>query len=139
MENFFVTKWKQINAASSRKYGHYNFSIIYEAAIAHQGSFWYSFECGNSKRFKRTKCTLSSNQTRPRESREGWPLLTVETEVNGESKSTNERGPSLVGLVVPMQEIWFSLGCSSRPSTKYIFPHHRTTSWAGSRAGSPLS
>jgi hypothetical protein len=28
--------------------------------------------------------------------REGWPLLTVETEVNGDSKSTNERGPSLV-------------------------------------------
>ncbi len=25
-----------------------------------------------------------------------WPLLTVETEVNGDSKSTNERGPSLV-------------------------------------------
>jgi hypothetical protein len=25
-----------------------------------------------------------------------WPLLTVETEVNVDSKSTNERGPSLV-------------------------------------------
>jgi hypothetical protein len=32
-----------------------------------------------------------------RETKEGWPLLTVETEVNGDSKSTNERGPSLVG------------------------------------------
>ncbi len=31
----------------------------------------------------------------PRET--GWALLTVETEVNGDSKSTNERGPSLVG------------------------------------------
>jgi len=31
-----------------------------------------------------------------RETREGWPLLTVETEVNGDSESTNERGPSLV-------------------------------------------
>jgi hypothetical protein len=29
-----------------------------------------------------------------REAREGWPLPTVETEVNGDSKSTNERGPS---------------------------------------------
>ncbi len=28
---------------------------------------------------------------------EMWPLLTVETEVNGESKITNERGTSLVG------------------------------------------
>ncbi len=27
----------------------------------------------------------------------GWPLLTVETEMNGDSKSTNERGPSLIG------------------------------------------
>jgi hypothetical protein len=32
-----------------------------------------------------------------RETREGWPLLTVETEVNGDSKITNEKGPSLVG------------------------------------------
>jgi len=29
--------------------------------------------------------------------REGWPLLIVETELNGDSKSTNERGPYLVG------------------------------------------
>jgi hypothetical protein len=28
---------------------------------------------------------------------QGWPLLLVETEVNGDSKSTNERGPSLIG------------------------------------------
>ncbi len=27
----------------------------------------------------------------------GWPLLTVESEVNWDSKRTNERGPSLVG------------------------------------------
>jgi hypothetical protein len=31
--------------------------------------------------------------------RGGWPLLTVETEVIGNSKSTNGRGPSLVGLL----------------------------------------
>jgi hypothetical protein len=30
-----------------------------------------------------------------RETREGRPLLTVETEVKGDSKSTNERGPFL--------------------------------------------
>jgi hypothetical protein len=33
----------------------------------------------------------------PRETRERFPLVTVQTEVNGDSKSTNERGPSLVG------------------------------------------
>jgi hypothetical protein len=31
------------------------------------------------------------------ETREGWPLLTVKTEIRGESWSTNDRGPSLVG------------------------------------------
>jgi hypothetical protein len=40
---------------------------------------------------------------------EGWPLLTVETEVNGDSKNRIERGPSFtfvgwfVGLVVPVR------------------------------------
>ncbi len=33
----------------------------------------------------------------PRETREGWPLPTVETEVNGDSKKTNERGPFVAG------------------------------------------
>jgi hypothetical protein len=52
-----------------------------------------------------------------RETREGWPLLTVETEVKRESKRTNERGPFLVGtrefryalaaLVGPVQNIFF--------------------------------
>ncbi len=32
-----------------------------------------------------------------RETREGWPLLTVDTEVNGDSKRTNDRGPVSVG------------------------------------------
>jgi hypothetical protein len=40
---------------------------------------------------------------------ERMALLTVEVEVNGDSKSTNERGPTIlgyfVGLVVPVQEI----------------------------------
>jgi hypothetical protein len=40
----------------------------------------------------------------------GWPLLTVETEVNGDSKCTNERGPFLVG----------SLGLSCRHK-KFLF------------------
>ncbi len=64
--------------------------------------------------------------------REGWPLLIIETGVNGDSKSKNERGPSLVGslglscrykiffsalatLVIPVQNI-----CSS-PYTFSIF------------------
>ncbi len=43
----------------------------------------------------------------PRDTREGWPLLTVETEANGESKSTNESGPpSLVGSLGSSQEIF---------------------------------
>jgi hypothetical protein len=43
-----------------------------------------------------------------RETRERWPLLTVVTEVNGDSWSTNERDPSLVGSlgVMPVLEIF---------------------------------
>jgi hypothetical protein len=44
------------------------------------------------------------NWLEQRDYREVWPLLTVETEVTGNSKSTNESGSSLVG----------SLGLSSR-------------------------
>ncbi len=85
-----------------------------------------------------------------RETREGWPLLTVETEKNGNSKTTTERGPSLVGslglptgtrnfcstlavLVGPVQKGFFSPDINSIP-----LPHH-PAGWAGSRAGSPVS
>ncbi len=60
-----------------------------------------------------------------REIRVGWPLMTVEAEVNGDWKSTNERGPSLVdslGLSCRYKSFLFCLGCYSRPSTKYFFP-----------------
>ncbi len=61
----------------------------------------------------------------PWETREGWPLLTVETEVNGDSKRTNERGhlswlvcwacsadtrdfcSALAALAGPVQNIFF--------------------------------
>jgi hypothetical protein len=32
-----------------------------------------------------------------KETREEWPLLTVVSEVNGDSKRKNERGPSVFG------------------------------------------
>ncbi len=38
------------------------------------------------------------------ETREGWPLLTVETEVNGDIGSTYERVPSLVGALGIVQQ-----------------------------------
>jgi hypothetical protein len=44
-----------------------------------------------------------------RETRERWLLPTVETEVNGDTKSTNKRGSSLVGslgVAVTVQEIF---------------------------------
>ncbi len=71
---------------------------------------------------------------RLRANREGWPLLTVETEVNGDSN---------IGLVMPIQENFFFLGCSVGPvqnifSSLYTIPFlcpHRPASWAGSRVG----
>jgi hypothetical protein len=60
-----------------------------------------------------------------------WPLLAVETEVNGYSKSTNERGPSLVawlGLSCQYKRFLFCLGCSSRPNKKLFLLSPVTTS-----------
>jgi hypothetical protein len=86
-----------------------------------------------------------------RKTKEGWPLLTVETEVNGDSKSINERVPSLLGslgLSEQYKRFFVCLGCSSQPCTKYLFPQctlfqflfpHRQASWAGSHAWSPVS
>jgi hypothetical protein len=51
-------------------------------------------------------------------------------------------------VAVRYQIVFFCLGCSSQPSTKYFSPHrtlfhflcpHRPASKAGSRAGSPVS
>ncbi len=55
----------------------------------------------------------------PKETREGWPLLTVETEVNGDSKRTNEKWSCLgwfVKLVSPVQNSFVLPCCSSQPS-----------------------
>ncbi len=70
-----------------------------------------------------------------RETREGWPLLTVETEANGDSWSTNDRDPSFWLVrwahLCRYNRFLSSLGCSSRPSTKYflkfIFPYLSAT------------
>jgi hypothetical protein len=45
---------------------------------------------------KITICRWSRFLFKTRETKEGWLLLTVETDVNGESKSTNERGKIFV-------------------------------------------
>ncbi len=68
-----------------------------------------------------------------------WPMLTVETDVNGDSKRKNERGPFLVGsLGLPCRyyRFLFCLGCCSRPSIFFprrtLFPFHcphRPASW----------
>jgi hypothetical protein len=46
------------------------------------------------------------------QSRDEWPLLTFETEANGDSRSTYERGPSLVG----------SLGSMCRYKIFFVLP-----------------
>ncbi len=54
----------------------------------------------------------------------GGPMLTLETEVNGDSKKTNERGPFLVGslgLSCRYKRFLICLGCSSPPSKKIFF------------------
>ncbi len=77
--------------------------------------------------------------------------MTIETEVNGDSKSSNERGPSLVNRwACHARTIDFcsALAAEVGPEYKIFFPHrtlfhffcpHRPASWTGSRAGSPVS
>jgi hypothetical protein len=62
----------------------------------------------------------------PERASEGWLLLNVENEASGDSWSTNERGPSLIGSLG--SSCWYNrflscFGCSSQPSTKCNFPH----------------
>ncbi len=55
----------------------------------------------------------SVQRVKSRESIDGWPMLTAETEVNGDSKSTQKRGSSLVGssgLSCRYKIFLFSLG-----------------------------
>ncbi len=77
------------------------------------------------------------------ETGEEWPLLSVKTEVNGDSKST------FFGLVVQTQEI-FVLPWLLWPAQYKIyifltvnnfnsFVPIPTTNWEGSHAGSPVS
>jgi hypothetical protein len=135
----------------------------------------YSAGCpsGNISRFFLTKFAKVSDQRtlarksfvligRPREKRkdygsvahqffhihrEGWPLLTVETEANGDSRSTYERGKGVLhwlGSLCRYNTFLSCLGCS-RPSTIYYFPHHTLfhflsphcpATWGGNRAAS---
>jgi hypothetical protein len=60
-----------------------------------------------------------------RKTREKWPLLTVETEVNGDSKRVQIEGvlPWLAGWAcrAGTRDFLSCLGCSRRLSTKYFF------------------
>jgi hypothetical protein len=97
-----------------------------------------------------------NNKGSTREAREGWPLLTVETEANGDLWSTYERAyPWLVRWARRAGTIDFCPALAALVSTvyvKYCFSHrtlfHFTVlvpiaqqpgHWAGSRAGSPVS
>jgi hypothetical protein len=80
-----------------------------------------------------------------RDIREGWPLLTVETEVNRDSKSTNERGPSLIGSLDSLcryNRFLYRLGCAVQ-NIIFLIAHffispHRPATWEGRRSGSPV-
>ncbi len=59
-----------------------------------------------------------------RETREGWPLLSVETEAHGESRSTHERGPSLVGSLGSLcrtRDFWPALDAQIGPVQNIFF------------------
>jgi hypothetical protein len=61
-----------------------------------------------------------------KEIREVWLLLTVETEVNGEPKITNESGPWLVrwACCAGTREFCSVLAALEGPEQNIFFPHH---------------
>ncbi len=64
-----------------------------------------------------------------RETREGWPLLTVVTEANGDSRTKHEMDPVLGRFEAWQYNRFLScLGCSGWPSAKYFFPQPKTIS-----------
>jgi hypothetical protein len=78
---------------------------------------------------------------RPERLEEGWPLLTFETEANGDSWSTfgslglsTDFCPALAALVSPRTKYYFP----RRTLFHFISPHRPATG-ADSRAGSPVS
>jgi hypothetical protein len=76
--------------------------ITYEGSLTQPPCQVYSLTC---PRFSTVALFLVPDRGMSREIREGWPLLTVETEVNGDSKSKS-KGSYLgwyVGPVVPVQ------------------------------------
>ncbi len=85
----------------------------------------------------------------PRETREGWPLLTVETEAIGDFNEY-KKGPSLVGSLGSSCRYKICLSCigCSGPVQNTFFPRHTLfhfisphcpKSWACRRAGWPVS
>jgi hypothetical protein len=83
-----------------------------------------------------------------RDYREGWPLITVETEANRDSKSTNVRCPSFLGWFIELFFFWPAMAALVDPVKIIFFPYrtffqficpHRPASWPGSRVGSPVS
>jgi hypothetical protein len=76
--------------------------------------------------------------------------MTIETEVDGCSKSTNEGGPSLVRWVSRdgTRDFYPALAALVCPEQNIFFPHRtlfhfmcpqRPATWAGGRDGSPVS
>ncbi len=60
-------------------------STIY--IVIYEGGFWGVYIYTQHITMVYDVTTISNGGTR--ETRDGWPLLSVETEVNGDSKSTN--------------------------------------------------
>jgi hypothetical protein len=83
-----------------------------------------------------------------RETRVGWPLLTVETEANGDSWSTYERVRWCVGLNhrAGTRDVWTALAALGPVQNIFYLLHatvftlfcpQRSANWAGSRPASP--
>ncbi len=119
--------------------------LLTKSLVNHQQAsvtfFPHQFWFAEGARYTLEEKGICARITTQRDYREGWPLLTVETEANGDSK--NKWKGSFLGwfvvLFMPVQEVLFCNSCSSRLNTKYFLHHrslfqfispHRPASWA---------
>jgi hypothetical protein len=117
---------------------------------------------GTGKAMEKSNITKSRDQTfiilsstvanvSHRKTREGSPMVNVENGANGASRSTYERGPSLVGSFgksCRFKRVWSCLWLLSSTQKKIFFSHHTLfyffcpnlpASWEGIRAVSVVS
>ncbi len=78
---------------------------------------------------ERKKADEQFQKVSTRDTREGWPLPSIETKTNGDSMSTVQSLVGSLGLSCQYKRLLSFLDCSIRPSSKYFYSSPYTISF----------